>query len=157
VTTGGLAITDPLNAASQRGAHRHTVKPTLASGAADWPRAEGHAQHGTGAPMVKNAWSRSQRRFVRDYENQWSHLSRMTNLMVILNISLFFLTELVTRQSYYYTFYSLLFLGVVYLGLVLPLGFLNRLWYYLIFLTAEALGIYFLVVSAWFWIVTNRV
>ena len=107
--------------------------------------------------MLQSAWSRAQRRFIRDYENHWSHLSRMTNLMVILNISLFFLTELVTRHSYYYTFFSLLFLGLVQIGLILPLGFLNRLWYYLIFLVAEALGIYFLVVSAWYWIVTNRI
>ena len=60
--------------------------------------------------------SRLKANFQRDYEGHWGHLSRFNGLAVILNISLFFLTELVTKHSYYYTFYSLLFLGIVYLG-----------------------------------------
>ncbi|MFC1799230.1 hypothetical protein ACFLZL_05445 [Thermodesulfobacteriota bacterium] len=76
--------------------------------------------------------------------------------MIIANISLFFLTELVTRESYYYTFYSILFLGIVEIGLLLPVGLLNRLWYYLFFLISEFAGIYFLVVSSWYWVVTSK-
>ena len=45
--------------------------------------------------------------FSQHYAGYWSHLSRFTNLLIIANISLFFLTELVTKQSYYFTFYSL--------------------------------------------------
>ena len=74
----------------------------------------------------------------------WFNLSRVTNLLIILNISLFFLTELVTKQGYYYTYYSLLFLLIVEIGLIMPLGLLNRLWYYCIFLIFEFLGFYFL-------------
>lgn len=51
-------------------------------------------------------FSRAKALFEKDYEYYWSHLGRFTNLLIILNISLFFLTELVTRQNYYYTFYS---------------------------------------------------
>jgi len=77
--------------------------------------------------------------------------------LIILNISLFFLTELVTRQGYYYTFFSLLCLGVVAIGLLIPLGLVNRLWYYCIFLFAELVAIYFLTASIWFWVGTNKV
>jgi hypothetical protein len=95
--------------------------------------------------------------FAIDYQAYWGHLSRLTNLLVILNISLFFLTELVTKFSYYFTFYSLMALGLVQCGLLLPLGLLNRLWYYLLFLALEGVGAYFLVVSAWYWVATNRI
>ena len=94
------------------------------------------------------------------FENQmilyWSNLSRTTNLLVILNISMFFLTELVIKQGYYYTCYSLLLLLVVKIGLLFPTGLLNRLWYYFIFLTFELFAIYFLVSSIWYWVSTNK-
>ena len=86
----------------------------------------------------------------------WNILSRTTNLLILLNISLFFLTELVTTQGYFYTYYSLYLLLVVKIGLLIPLGLLNRLWYYCIFLVCEAAAIYFLVSSVWFWVVTNK-
>jgi hypothetical protein len=97
------------------------------------------------------------RSFERDHASHWAHLSRFTNVLIILNISMFFLTELVTKQSYFYTYYSLLFLGLVYVGLLLPLGLANHLWYYIAFLMLEGVGIYFLIASAWYWVVTNRV
>ena len=59
----------------------------------------------------------------------WNNLSRLTNLLIISNFSLFFLTELVTRDRYYYTHLSLGFLFLVHIGLILPLGLLNRIWY----------------------------
>ena len=94
-------------------------------------------------------------RFNQCADSHWSHLSRLTNLLIILNISMFFLTDLVTKYGYYYTYYSLFFLGVVAIGPLMPIGLLNRLWYYLIFLVSEAMGIYFLVVSGWYWVSTN--
>ena len=86
----------------------------------------------------------------------WSILSRLTSLLIILNISMFFLTGRVTRQNYFYTFYSLMFLILVYLGALLPLGLLGRLWYYAFFLAAEGMGTYFFVASVWYWVITNR-
>lgn len=105
----------------------------------------------------KSFYQKANQLFAGNNEGHWSHLSRCTNLLVIANISLFFLTELVTEQRYYFTFFSLLFLGIVYIGLLLPLGLMDRLWYYLIFMVSEFIAIYFLVVSAWYWVVTSRV
>lgn len=87
----------------------------------------------------------------------WGNLARLNNLVVVLNVSLFFVTELVTSHGYYYTFFSLLRTAVVYVGLLLPLGFVRSLPYYLFFAAMEAIAIYFVVVSAWYWVVTNRV
>jgi hypothetical protein len=104
----------------------------------------------------KTGWLKVSALFERDQIGHWSHLSRFTNLLIILNISMFFLTGLVTKENYYYTFYSLIFLGLVKAGLLLPLGLMNRLWYYLIFLVFEIVGIYFLVASGVYWVTTGR-
>ncbi len=42
----------------------------------------------------------------------WSNLARVNNLLVIMNISMFFLTGLIA-QGYYFTFISLTCLGIV--------------------------------------------
>ena len=98
-------------------------------------------------------------KLARSFEGQmktyWANLDRTTNLMIILNFSLFFISELVISHGYFYTYFSLACFGLVKLGLLLPLGLLNRLWYYLIFLVLECVGIYFLVSSVWFWVVSN--
>lgn len=60
-----------------------------------------------------------------------------------------------SRQGYYYTCYSLLFLFVAAMGPSMPIGLFNRLWYYFILLLSEVAGIYFLVTSAWHWVKTN--
>jgi len=106
--------------------------------------------------MLKKIIDKAHEAFIRDSGNHWASLSRLNNLLIILNISLFFLTELVTQANYYFTFYSLLFLGLVSLGTLLPLGLLNRLWYYLIFLSLECFGIYFFVTSVWYWVITSK-
>ena len=95
--------------------------------------------------------------FERQMVIYWSNLSRTTNLLILLNISLFFVTELVTKSGYYYTYYSLSLLLIVKAGLLIPLGLLNRLWYYCIYLVIELAAIYFLVSSIWFWVVTNKI
>ncbi len=95
------------------------------------------------------------------FENQkniyWMNLSRFTALLIILNISLFFATELVTRQGYYDTYFSLLALLAVEFALLVPLGLVGKLWYYGICLVAEAIALYFLVSSVWFWVDMNKV
>ena len=87
----------------------------------------------------------------------WMNLSRFTALLIILNISLFFVTELVTRQGYYYTYFSLLALFAVEFALLVPVGLVDKLWYYGIFLAAEIIALYFLVSSVWFWVSMNKV
>jgi hypothetical protein len=96
-----------------------------------------------------------QARFERQMNLYWMNLSRFTTLLIILNISLFFLTELVTRQGYYYTYYSLFALLVVEFGLLVPVGLAHKLWYYAFYLGWEAVALYFLVSSIWYWVRVN--
>jgi len=124
---------------------------------------------GHDTPSIRAPSSESQRRplrrriyehlvagFMRDHVSCWANLSRITNLLILLNISLFFLSHLVTREHYYYTIYSVSLLGAVHVLTLLPLGFLSRLWYYLTCLALESVGAYFLVASVWYWVETGR-
>ncbi len=101
-------------------------------------------------------YQRLEIRFAAYAESHWAHLSRLNNLLIVLNISLFFLTELVTKFGYYYTFYSLMFLSLVAVGPLLAFGLFNRLWYYLVMVLSEVVGIYFLVASVGYWVETYR-
>ena len=105
--------------------------------------------------MNANLYQRLERRFASHADTHWAHLSRFNNLLIILNISMFFLTDLVTRHGYYYTYYSLLFLLLAALGPLIGFGLLGRLWYYSMFVLSEFAGSYFLVASAWYWVKTN--
>ena len=106
---------------------------------------------------IQYLYKRQSELFAQQMDTYWSSLSHATNLLIILNISLFFVTELVTVHGYYYTYYSLLGLIFVQVGLLFPLGLLNKLWYYCIFLFSEIIAIYFLISSIWFWVATNKV
>ena len=101
--------------------------------------------------MMKNRYSRLESAFVADHAIFWSNLSRLNNLMVIMNISMFFLTALVTK-GYFYTFYSLICLGIVGVGILIPTMLIRRLWYYWIFLIIEFIGLYYLVASVTYWV-----
>lgn len=81
----------------------------------------------------------------------WAHLSRLTNFLVILNISLFFATGLI-KMGYYYTVYSVVCLSFSALGMLVPTPLVRRLWYYLMFVLADLMALYFLVVSIVHWI-----
>jgi len=81
----------------------------------------------------------------------WSNLSRLNGLLIILNISMFFLTGLVAK-GYYYTCYSLIGLGLVGIGMLFPTKLVKSLGYYWFFLVVELTAIYFLVVSIVYWI-----
>ena len=105
--------------------------------------------------MIKNIGQHLQHDFKSNYVIYWNNLSRLTNMLIISNFSLFFLTELVTRDRYYYTHLSLGFLLIVHIALILPLGLLGRIWFYSLCLLLEFVSIYFFVVSVWYWVVTN--
>jgi hypothetical protein len=81
----------------------------------------------------------------------WANLSRINNLMIVLNISIFFLSGLVS-MGYYYTFYSIGCCFLVAILSVIPLTFINRLWFYLVNLLMEIVGIYFLTTSVVYWV-----
>jgi len=89
--------------------------------------------------------------FDADHMNFWGNLSQVNNLLVIMNISMFFLTGLVAR-GYYFTFYSLICLGVVAMGSLIPTTLIRKLWYYWLFLVVELVGLYFLVASVLYFI-----
>ncbi len=89
--------------------------------------------------------------FEQDHAIFWNNLSRLNNLLVIMNISMFFLTGLVS-QGYYYTFFSLGSLFVVAIATLVPIVLIRRLWYYLVFFILELMGLYFLVNSIVYWV-----
>ena len=64
---------------------------------------------------------------------------------------MFFLTGLVA-QGYFYTFYSLICLGVVGIGSLVPTALIRKLWYYWLFLLVELVGLYFFVASLVYWV-----
>lgn len=84
----------------------------------------------------------------------WANMARLNNLLIILNITLFFLTGLVA-QGYTYTFISIGCFAIVAVLTILPVPFVNRLWFYLLNLTVELIGIYFLVASVIYWVRTG--
>ena len=66
---------------------------------------------------------------------------------------MFFLSGLVA-QGYYYTFYSLICLGVVGIGVLIPTTVTRCLWYYWFFFGVDMLALYYLVVSVIYWVGT---
>lgn len=101
--------------------------------------------------MIRAHYQEWQGSFAAHHLNFWSNLSRFNNLMVIMNISLFFLTGLVA-QGYYYTFYSLICLGIVGIGSLIPTIRVRQLWYYWIFLAIEMLALYYWTASVIYWV-----
>lgn len=89
--------------------------------------------------------------FCRDHVLFWSNLSRLNGLLIIMNISMFFLTGLVAR-GYYYTCYSMVGLAVIAVAMVIPTRLVRNLGYYLVFLLIEMINVYFLLVSIIYWI-----
>lgn len=92
--------------------------------------------------------------YEEDYEMYLDHLQHATEILIILNISLFFVTRLV-KQGYYYTFYSLFCLAFVQIMLLLPIKLVRQLWFYLCLLVVEFVGVYFFVSSVVYWVRTN--
>jgi len=81
----------------------------------------------------------------------WANLTRLNNLLIILNISVFFLSGLVSK-GYFYTFYSIGCFSIVAFLTILPVTLIERLWYYLFNFLIELVGIYFLVASIVYWV-----
>jgi hypothetical protein len=93
--------------------------------------------------------------FKKDRSVYWSNLESTTNMLILLNFILFFVSRLVITDGYYYTYISIFCLATVKTGLLLPLGQLDNVLYYMISLLFEFIAIYFLAVSIWYWITTN--
>ena len=84
----------------------------------------------------------------------WANLSRINNLMIVLNISIFFLTGLVSK-GYYYTFYSIGCCFILSILTIIPSRLIRRLWFYIVNLMIEFVGIYFLATSIIYWVRTG--
>ncbi len=104
-----------------------------------------------GWQQLQAHYNRMQLFFSQEYTTLWGNLSRFNNLMIIVNISMFFLTGLVAN-GYYYTCYSLMLLSLVGTGGLIPTRLLRHLWYYGVFFLLECIALYFLAVSIIFWI-----
>lgn len=101
--------------------------------------------------MIKQPLHNLSNEFERDHAVFWNNLSRLNNLLVIMNISMFFLTGLINK-GYYYTFFSLTCLCIVAVGTLIPTGLIRSLRYYLIYLVLELSGLYFLINSIVYWV-----
>ena len=91
-------------------------------------------------------------RFKQQHSVLWGNLSRLTGILMVANISLFFITGEVTTRGYTYPIISITLLLVVSAGLVLPTGLLDRLWYYCLVLAVECVAVYFLLASVVYWL-----
>jgi hypothetical protein len=106
----------------------------------------------------RNGWDRNFAMYYRlekAYRNYmvifWANFTRLNNLLIILNISIFFLSGLVLK-GYFYTFYSIGCFSAVAIITILPVNYISRLWFYLLNLLIEIIGIYFLVASVVYWV-----
>lgn len=100
-----------------------------------------------------NEWiAQVEARFAVHCEARWHTLSRFVNTLIILNVSLFFLTQLVITHGYYYTFYSVALLIGCQLLILQPFVRLDRLWLYALANAMMGGSMYFLVYSIWYWV-----
>jgi hypothetical protein len=106
--------------------------------------------------ILQRVYDYFQYSFVKHRNIYWENLTHFNTLLIIINLSLFFVTRLVVDQGYFYTYYSLLALGVVQCCLLLPLGLLDRAWYYIMCLVCEFIAVYFIIVSVWYWVTTSN-
>lgn len=81
----------------------------------------------------------------------WANFSRLNNLLIILNISMLFLSGLVSK-GYFYTFYSIGCFSLAAIFTILPFPLIGKLWFYFLNLLIELAGIYFLVASIAYWV-----
>lgn len=85
-----------------------------------------------GGTWFSRLWQECQNCLHDNLDVLLGNLSRATNLLSILNVSLFFLNGAVGRGGYTWPLCSLVILGVLQLLLILPLGLNRRLGFYLI-------------------------
>jgi hypothetical protein len=84
--------------------------------------------------------------------HQWGHLSGMTNLLIVLNVSLLLAPTGSPSKGTTTPFTQFFPLSLAALGAWLLFGLLNRLWYYPVFLFWDFMGAYFIVVRVWYWV-----
>ena len=101
---------------------------------------------------IRVQWKCCEECFLKDYDVLWSALSRNSNLLVILNISLFFLTEAVRSGGYYFPLISVGIIAVSILLTLLPLGWHRSMRFYLVNLVLFLAAGTMFVLSVLYWI-----
>ena len=96
------------------------------------------------------------KKYAEQYVVLHGNLSRFTGLLIMLNVTLFFVGGAVIHEGYYYTFYSLGLLAAVEALLIIPHGLFDRLWFYALTLLIAAVALYFFTSSVWYWVSTLR-
>jgi hypothetical protein len=96
------------------------------------------------------------KKYAEQYVVLHGNLSRFTGLLIMLNVTLFFVGGAVIHEGYYYTFYSLGLLASVEALLIIPHGLFDRLWFYALTLLIAAVALYFFTSSVWYWVSTHR-
>jgi len=104
----------------------------------------------TKSPWWKRLWDRCNQIFQEQSVYLWPHLSRAINLMVIVNVSLFFLTGTV-RHGYYFPIISLCLLALATLLILLPLGLQKELPFYFAVMGLCLTAGWFLAASIVYW------
>jgi hypothetical protein len=127
----------------------HASSPASAIAANDGPADRSNTSLGT------RLWQRCDRCFREQSIYLWPHLSRAINLLVMVNISLFFLTGAVTKQGYYFPLVSLGLLALGVLLILLPLGLQDRLAFYFSVLGICLAAGWFLGASIMYWLQHN--
>lgn len=97
-------------------------------------------------------WNLCAKSFIQDHELMWGALSRTTNLIAALNVSLFIVTGAVKSGGYYYPIISLTLLAAVITLLLMPLGLHRNLKFYLLCLALFLTASMFLLLSIGHWI-----
>ncbi len=97
-------------------------------------------------------WQKCENAFLQQHAILWAALSRTGNVLIMVNVSLFFLTGQVTDGGYRFPVYSLGLLAVATLMILLPLGWHDRLWYYLVILCVQAGSGWLLGASVVYWL-----
>ena len=100
-------------------------------------------------------WQDCARSFQEDHAIYWGHLSRTAGLLVMLNISLFFLNGALSCGGNYWPVKSLGFLAVAEGAMLWPHNVARRFGYYLALLALWLVAAGFFLASVVYWLRTG--
>ena len=104
-------------------------------------------------PWPVRFWRDCARSFETDHAIYWPHLSRATGLLVMLNVSLFFLNDAVSCGGNYWPLKSLGLLVMVEVAMLWPHGLGRRFGYYAALMAFWLAALGFFIASVSYWLV----
>ncbi len=90
--------------------------------------------------------------YKENYQLYLDHMQQFNHLLILLNISFFFVTELVIKENYYFTYFSLAALGLIQLLVLLPFRWIKNYKFYLFLLFLMMVAGYFFIASVVYWV-----